>query len=350
MALDSHYQELGKAEDLLALKDTTGARGLLTKIISKDSTDILARLALAQTYRLEGESNNAVKILEETRASGRRSPALLLELARSYEESGNKTAALDNILLCLKENPKSAVLLERAIELASQMGRLEEAEGHALELLKVCSYSEQQRIQELLAKTKLKRIVKLKESNPEEYRSELQELVKTHKDFEPALVELSDDLFTNNDPNQAVKTLQKALKRGNSFDALSKLVSFWVSKDDPTSAIKLLRETIENSEPKLQIPARTLLTELLLNLENIEEAEKELQILEDLIPVEVPEYNLVEILKAKLESKTPGRGKTNLSLEKLLFTESKRIGFPTLTKVTQNEIKKNTSEPKLIIH
>lgn len=323
---DTHYHELQKAADLLYLEDTAGARSTLQKIISKDATDTLARLALSRTYNIDGQSSEAIHVLEQARADQKRSPAILIELAQSFEKNGNKSAALDNILLCLKEHPKSMYVLSKAIRLAEQMGRLEEAEKLALELLKICPYSEQHKIQEQLAQIKLEKISPLAQKDPEEYVNKLQELIKIHKDYEPAVIALAQVYINNNEANTAIKSLQKIVKKGTSFEAAQALVSFWLKSNNPQSAIQLLEEIISNGKDSLKKKASLLLAQIYLKLENIEQAEKIIREFEDETNFDSDEYRLIEILKVKLESKIPGRGKTNATLEKLIEKESKRSG------------------------
>ena len=333
---ESHYLQIAKAEDLIALADAETARGLLNKIIGRDSTDILARLALSRSFLINGNSNAAIKVLEETRASERRAPSVLIELAKAYEKTGNNSAALDNILLCLKENPKSVVLLEKATALAEVLGKLDDAEKFAMDLLKVCPYAEQQRIQDILAEVKFKKLQHLRSSKKDDYLQGLLSLTKVHKDFEPALMALAEEQFSRNESSLAVKTLQRALKKGRSYEALNRLVSFWVSSQNPGAAISLLKETINNSDTQIQISARILLAQLQLQLENLEQAEIEIKALDDILSGTSSERSVLEILKAKLESKIPGRAKVNSSLENILINESKKAGVPALTVIKSN--------------
>jgi len=331
---ETHYAELAKAHDLLALKDGEGARTILQKIVQKDPSDILSRLSLAKTYYLQNRPQDAIKLLEEARAEQGRSPALLVTIADAQIAAGNKTAAHDSILLALRDSPKNISLLEKAITLSRDLGKTGDARFLADELLRACPYVEQEKIKEILASIELEELQSLKSTDKVTYLKKLQTLVKDHKDFTPGIIEYANYLFEEKEYDQAVKLLRKAVSKSNSIPALKQLITFWLETDNPSEALGILREilsqNISNEKSGIAVAAQSLLAQLLLHLEHIDEAREEIKKLEKLFEKDQSKGLFLLALKAKLDSRSPNRGKTNLSLEKMVLEEAINAGIPSL--------------------
>ncbi len=329
---DSHYEDLKKAHDLISLKDAEAARSMLQRVLLKDPHDIMSRLALAKTWLLQNNSEEALRVLEETRATERKSPALLIAIAEAQVAAGNKTAAHDSILLALREHPKNIYLLEKAVSLSKDLGKLGDARFLTEELMRVSPYAEQERISQLMAMISLEEISKLKSENIEAYEAELQKIMKNHKDHTPAQLKYAELLFEKKESEQAIKSLKKTLSKYHSIEALQMLVQFWLSTDNPSMALSTLRESIESASKELSIAAQTLLAQTLLHLEHTDEAKQEIKELETQFSKDPDKASFLLALQAKLDSKTPGRTKTNLSLEKIIIKETEQAGLPTLAR------------------
>jgi predicted Zn-dependent protease len=344
---DSHYEDLKKAHDFLSLKDADSARNLLQKVVQKDPHDILSRMSLAKTYSIQNKPLDALKLLETTRAEAKRSPALLIAIAEAQLALGNKTAAHDSVLLALRDNPKNIYLLELAITLSKDLGKLGDAKFLADELMKFSPYAEQDRISELMASIELLEIKDLKKNDPEEYEARLKTLLKNRKEYVPASIEYAELLFEQKESEQAVKILKKAITKSRSSIALTKLVTFWLDTENPSEALHTLRETISTEDTQLEMYARALLAQTLLHLEHPEDAKKEIKILEELFEQDQSKNLFLTSLKAKLDSKTPGRGKTNLALETIIIEEAERAGLPSLSRKLVHPNLEETSKQTL---
>jgi predicted Zn-dependent protease len=327
---DTHYEDLKKAQDLIAIEDADTARSLLQKILQKDPDDILSRIALAKTWLIQNNSKEALRLLEETRAQNRKSPTLLVTIAEAQIQSGNKTAAHDSILLALREYPKNISLLEKAISLSRDLGKLGDARFLAEELMRVSPYADQQRISELMASIALDEITEQKNTDPESYESGLLKILKDHKEFVPAQLRYAEVLFSRNESEQAVSILKKAAAKYHSLEALQKLVTFWLATDNPSMALSILKESIESDHKALGLAAHGLLVQTLLHLEQTEDARNELKELENRLTHDKGKSLFLIALRAKLDSKSPGRSKTNLSLEHIIIREAEHAGLPAL--------------------
>ncbi|HMO18147.1 MAG TPA: hypothetical protein PKA63_11190 [Oligoflexia bacterium] len=331
---DEHYVDLAKANDLLAIGDTEGARALLKKIVNSDPDDILSRIQLAQTFYKEGKTEKAISLLEEARSEQRRSPALLVAIAEAQKKAGNLTAAHDSILLALRDNPKNIMLLEEAVSLSRKLNKIGDARFLVEELLRVSPYIEQHRVSALSAEIEFDEINGIKSESPEEYSSRLSALLKNHKDFVPAILAQAEDYFEKLETEKAIKTLKKAFLKTGSSLILTRLVRFWLETENPAAALAILKESLDSDNPvysaEFSIGRRALLLQVLLHLENIDDAKSEISRLENSLKNNSQGALLLNALRAKLESRTPGRGKTNVALESIIHEEAIRAGMPTL--------------------
>lgn len=327
---ERHLNELTLAKDLLSLGNFKESSALLTKIISRDPHNLIARVFLSEVCIEENSVDQAIKVLEKARAEERNSPSLLLKLAEYYTTKGNLSAAYDNIMLALKENPKSAPLLHKATSLARSLKKFTVAKEHVSTLLKVCPYSEQAEIENLLAEIDLDAALEDRPHDYSAFKENLTQITKTYKNFAPALLELASAQIKAGETDQAVKTLKKVLTKNHSKAALESLVNFWLINNNPSEAISLLKTTIENNIGELIIPAETLLLQVLIHLEATEEARELLMKLKEKTRLKPELESLLIALQAKLEAKTPGRSTTNMALEKLIIKEAVTLQLPSL--------------------
>lgn len=327
---ERHLKELTLAKDLLSLGNLKESSALLSKIITRDPHNLIARVFMSEVSVEENSIDQAINILEKARAEERNSPSLLLKLAEYYTTKGNLSAAYDNIVLALKENPKSSPLLYKAISLTRSLKKFNVAKEHVKTLLKVCPYAKQVEVEELLAEIDLEEASTDKLHDLSAYKEKLLKITKDHKNFAPALLELAGTQIKSGETDQAVKTLKKVLSKNHSKSALESLVNFWLANENPSEAIALLKTTIENNIKELEIPAETLLLQVLIHLESTDEAKELLAKMKDKIKFNPELDSLLIALQAKLESKTPGRSSTNMSLEKIIIKEANSLHLPTI--------------------
>ncbi len=327
---EKHFKELTTAKDLMSLGNLKESASLLNKIILRDPHNLIARVFLSEVNLEEGSIDQSIQILEKARAEERSSASLLLKLSDYYETKGNLSAAYDNIMMALKENPKSLPLLYKAIKLTRSLKKFSVAKGHVETLLKVCPYANQTEVQELHAEIDLQEATELKSDNYDKYKEALLKITKAHKNYSPAQLELASSQIAVGETDQAIKTLKKVLSKNHSKAALETLVNFWLENKNPTEAISLLKTTLESNIKDLEIPAETLLLQVLIHLESTDEARDLLNKLKNKMKINPELESLLIALHAKLEAKTPGRSSTNLALEKLIIKEANDLHLPTI--------------------
>jgi predicted Zn-dependent protease len=327
---EKHFQELTQAKDLLALGNLKESSSLLNKIISRDPHNLIARVLQSDVCLKDGRNDDAITILEKARAEERNSPSLLLKLADIYKSQGNLSAAYDNLVLALKNNPKSSLLLNDIIQITRNLKKFKEAKNYANTLLKVCPYSEQETIQFLLADIQIQEAKSLFSENTSEYKEAIGLIAKEHKNYSAAQIELANLQIKSGESEHALKTLKKLITANYSVAALEKLVTFWLESKNPTDAIASLKLAIGSNDKELKFSAQLLLIQVLIYLESTEEAKDLLADIKQNVNNAPKFESFIAALQAKLELKTPGRSSTNLALEQLILKEAHVINIPSL--------------------
>lgn len=271
----SHHGLLISARERLAAGRYASARELLAKIIERDPSDIIAHIQLAQSYRGEGHPAQALAVLEKARAGHERNAELLFLAAELNRELGNHTAASDNLRLILEKEPRNTFALEALIDSSSKLERYDEAVGLEQQLVRYAQTNQEQ--QARLDRLALLELLQAKKRYSEDrtlLRSAVEELLKRHRDFVPALVELARldrEAFQLENAN---KLYLKAFKLTPNVEYLYELCRMWLAVDEPQKAIANVRVLLQSKElaGEARAHAQIFFAALLLRLESIEEA------------------------------------------------------------------------------
>ena len=120
-----------KARSLMALEEWDRAQDQWQRLIKKDPTNIIAKVELSKALERGGFLNEALQVLDATRAASPENMEVLIRAAELHLALGNKTAALDNLALSLYQQPtKRAARMAR--DLSEGLDRYDDAiEYHA---------------------------------------------------------------------------------------------------------------------------------------------------------------------------------------------------------------------------
>jgi tetratricopeptide (TPR) repeat protein len=115
-----------KARSYLASDEWRKARDLWQQILRKDPENIIARVELSRSFQGSGDLQEALRVLDVTRASFKENAEVLFRAVELNLALGNQTAALDNLglLLRIQPNHKAAAM---ARDIALQLGKLDDA-------------------------------------------------------------------------------------------------------------------------------------------------------------------------------------------------------------------------------
>ncbi|MCB0322678.1 MAG: DUF1049 domain-containing protein, partial [Bdellovibrionales bacterium] len=274
-----HHDLIGEARAELALGNFGAARALFQKVIQRDADDLEARVLLAESYRREGEDRAALRILEEARMEQRQNPELLLLASDLNEKLGNPTAAHDNAALVYKVAPRNPMVLARLVHTCGQLGRFDEAVSYQEQLVKLLSGDPYQHAQEHLAGLKLRRALAAPTESAETLRATLNDILKQHRDFVPALAELAAMECDALHFEEATKFWLRAFEASKNPLYLERIASMWIHADEPSRAVATVRNTLHPRGAKAPLSAagQIFFVNLLLHLEMIDEARKEFE-------------------------------------------------------------------------
>jgi tetratricopeptide (TPR) repeat protein len=255
---------------LSLLGELTPARTLLEKLVRSSPQLLLPRLTLAEVYKRLGDSNRALKVLDETRALFPESIEVLYKSAEVNEALGNQVAALDNIKLLIQQRPYSFPTY-KAMLLSESLGHL----GEALDYYNKLGGSELQ-VPSDGARIAFKRIIDDNNNNEGSQHDKLIALTKRFPDALDAHLRLAQTAQQEGDVDKAAHHFLKAARITKNFDSWNTLVHFWLEVEKPEKAIAAARTAINELQGTAGGEARLLLTRLYLHYGHLDKADETL--------------------------------------------------------------------------
>jgi len=320
--------QLVRGREMLAAGDFPAAKNLFTKLVKADDTDVLSRSMLAETSFREGNLQEALDIVDSARQDQRENVELLFLGAAINEQMANRTAAYDNIKLVLKQQPKNKTALKKLVELAEPLGRLDEAISFQEQYIKSISGSERDSAADLLAHLEFsKALSEAEESKPALLRKSIENVLKRHRNYGPALAKLSDFELKAEKPKAASKLLSRAFVSTSDASYLKRASEIWLEKDEPAKALDVFKKGVSSSENsgKISRSGRMGLIRFLAEQEMNSEAKEELDTLLSKLSAEEIEASVeLDLLKAEIAER---EGSGNEALLALRDAVSK-VGLP----------------------
>ena len=272
----NHHDLINSAREQLALGNFMDAREKFEKIISRDPDNIGARVLLAKTFQNQGDAKGALGILEDARVEQKKNIELLLLAADLNAQLGNPTAAFDNARLVLKLAPSNRFALRRLVENCRELGRFEEAITYQKQLVKIEDGPQHAEAQDCLAQIEVEHALEAQSDDGKALRKQLQDILRRHKNFPPALAALARAEHNAGDTKEASSLLVKAYQGEKKVAHLEEIASIWLEEEKPSKAIDAIRSALkarskgEESDPGGQL----FLVKLLLHLESVDEAKR----------------------------------------------------------------------------
>jgi tetratricopeptide (TPR) repeat protein len=268
-----------KARNLMASADWAAARDLWEQVIHRDPENVIARVELSRSLESLGDSHEALRVLDATRASSRTSAEVLFRAAELNRKLGNNTAAADNLGLIITDTPGRKAL-ELARDICAEIGKINEAITFQDELDKIGYDSEEH----LLARRRLRFAQIIKNTQSEAaLREELIAFVKRNPTFASALEKLAEIELTRGNVEESAELLMKVAKLSNGDLAKWRAVSeLWLNSVQgdfarrSNRAIAAARVATQGATGRQRLEAELLVIETLLHANAFSDAEKAL--------------------------------------------------------------------------
>ncbi len=274
--LTEHQEVFIKAREHLASGNYSAARTLFKQILEYDPNNIVTRVLLASVYKKEGDLQGALHVLDEARLTHRKNLELTFLAAEIHEELGNYTAAYDNMALAFQADEENTKVLRKMISYCEHLQRFDDALNFQARLVRLTSGDIQRKEQERLA---LIRFHQATNKEGIEKKQALEEVLKKHKDFPSALIELAFIEKAGGNLKEATKLLTRAFVRSQEVSVLNEIAQLWLEAGDPEGAIASLRNAVLYSLPedRITVQSHLYLVSVLLTVGMLREAKSELQ-------------------------------------------------------------------------
>lgn len=320
---EKHQQQIIEAREQLCAHNFQAAEKLFRQIISRDSSNIVARILLAKTLHAQGQFEKALSTLEEARASQRTNLELLLLAAQLNESRGNLTAACDNLSLVIKADPGNLYALKQLVRISVMLERFDDGLKYQRLLVNNSPSDAQSKERDSLADIAFQSLLKTLENTSD---AEKKDLVKQHnKDFRDHAPSL--DLLARMERDEgledaAIKLWSQAFLCSANTSYLWSIATYLSKQNNPDKALgivkKLRKEFVDDSQVLFDIDL--FLVHLYLSLEMVDNAKG---LLSDLISAESGSKHkrILEITRAEILKRT-GNSEEALELVMPLLKES----------------------------
>lgn len=272
--LEAHRELLVSAREQIASGKQEAARTTLAKIIDRDPQDVIARIMLSDSYAKETNLSAALAVLDQARALHPKNVELLFRAAELNASLGNQTAAFDNMSLALAADPRNELALKYLVSACAGLGRYLDAIEHQRQRIRLAPHTEHEALQRELALLELKLVETTHPARSKERRAGLEDVLRRHREFEPALEQLGDMSRDELDIETASKYYVRAYRSSSQVRYLDKIATLWIGADQPDRMVAVIRSLISAGElsSRAAFEGRVYFTALLLKLENTDEA------------------------------------------------------------------------------
>lgn len=276
-----HFLKLfEKARNLMASSDWGAARDLWEQVIHRDPENVIARVELSRSLEALGDTHEALRVLDATRASSRSSAEVLFRAAELNRKLGNNTAAADNLGLVITDAPGRKAL-ELARDICGEMGKVSEALAFQDELDRI-GYESEQNI-EARRRLRFAQIVQTVQGDTA-LREELLAFVKKNSTFVPVLEKLASLELARGNVEESAELLMKAAKNSNGDLAKWRaVVELWLNaihgdfSRRSSRAVAAARSATQGTTGIKRLEAELLVIETLLKANSFSDAEKSLE-------------------------------------------------------------------------
>ena len=275
-------KKLDKGLDDLEKKHYAGAKSRLAQVARQQPTENEAHLALARVHQAEGKTDEALKELDEALQTSPTNVRLLIERSRVLEAADRTPEAVDFLVRSL-EKTGSVGIHERVVELCRGLRKWDRATESQAEIVRLLDGQRSPAAKEARARLSALSLdaaqSEMESGKVEEAIERLRKLAKRDPDFQPAFVTLGDALVRADQRSEAIKTWERALKKGPDPEVLERLERACLEADDRDRVLKLYEDHLSQNPDDASL--RLQFAKLCLRLELVDQALVHFEKLED---------------------------------------------------------------------
>lgn len=269
-------ETLAEARGFLASGEYEKAITSWENIIRKEKTGpiaAVARIELSKCYEGLGNTKEALRVVDEARSAYPNNIEVLFRAAELNRQSGNKTAAIDNLRLIINQR-SSKKATEVARNLSEELERYEDALMYNEQLRKLAGDIGE--IKETERRLRLGILLKDQSNDSEKLKDDIQALLKKYGDSAPALHKLSELYENDGKVDQSAAFLARAAKASLAIEDWQALVDFWLRQRNPERAIAAAKSALNESKAGNSFSMRIVLIRLLLRLGMHDQAQEQI--------------------------------------------------------------------------
>jgi len=268
------YQGMLKARGFVASSEWLRAAEEWQRLIKKDPTNIISHVELSRCLEASGDAREALKVLEAARQVDPTNSEVLFRAAELNNALGNKTAAIDNLVLVLHNHPsKKAASMARA--LSEELERFSDALEYQnkLESFGISeSESEDQN-----ARLEFEKLLFEARNNSGGLENGLKDFLKKYADFVPALDKLAALEAELGKVDEAQQLLIKAAKLSQDPNFWFRSSKLWLKNNQPDRALSAARSATRDTTGPKRLESELNLIRTLISLNMLTEAKSALE-------------------------------------------------------------------------
>lgn len=274
-----------QARSYLASGEWLKARDLWQQIIRKDPDNIVARVELSRSFEGSGDLIEALRTLDMTRGALKENTEVLFRAAELNARLGNKTAALDNLGLILRQHPNRRAA-RMARDLAEELGKLQDALVYQTQVENFGGTDEDS--SEVRARLNYQSLVRDAGTDTTRLNEALTVFVKKNPTFIPAVEHLGDIRRAAGNLDEAADLWIRSARASSSSEGWLRVANLWLdnSNGDATrraeKALAALRSACADARGVHRLRAEIMLAKTLLGVGKLEECRKILEGFPDL--------------------------------------------------------------------
>ena len=270
----SFYEGISRARGLAAAGNDAKAAIEWEKQIKRDPTHSIARVELARCLDRQGQTREALRVLDAARAAEPNNIEVLMCAADLNLALGNRTAAIDNLALVLMHQP-SATAAFKASKLSEELGRFDDA-------IEYLSRAEQldgdaTRIANDRARITMALLEREHACNSTQLIDGLRTLARLDPPYIPALIKLADCESARGKIEEAVRLDLSISRLTNSASGWRRAVERWLALDKPERALAAMRSAVSEANSGSKLQAELDLIRLYVMLDMSEDAKRLLE-------------------------------------------------------------------------
>lgn len=276
-AREGHLNRLVVAREELALGNTESARKELLGVLQRDPVDVHALISMANSFRTDDKPLEALRVLEAAPLALKSNREVLMKVATIHRESGNRLAACDALRLLLARDPKNIRLLRELTDLSSALEKFHDAADYAEQAVRAArTPAERTNALDRLAQAELLRAKAESGTDRLKLRTALNELLRRHQEYGPALRMLAHVEREELNLEAAQKLFARAFRVLRSVELLGEIAQLWLTAEEPRRALAAVRNLVQDPGTAPKLDGQLFLAGLVLLYGDATEANREI--------------------------------------------------------------------------